>query len=89
MSGESASRKSTMVSPVHLLIGVVVSGLIIALSWTHVYQDQEASLYDFRFLLRNDLFQPPEQFDRVATIDIDDLALQTYGWPLSRDRDRP
>jgi class 3 adenylate cyclase/CHASE2 domain-containing sensor protein len=86
MSGESASRKSTMVSPVHLLIGVVVSGLIIALSWTHVYQDQEASLYDFRFLLRNDLFQPPEQFDRVATIDIDDLALQTYGWPLSRDR---
>ncbi len=86
MSEESTSKQSAQSSPVHLLIGLVVSAIIIALSWTHVYQDQEASLYDFRFMLRNDLFQPPEQFDQVATIDIDDLALQTYGWPLSRDR---
>ena len=86
MSDEGTSSKSGSASAVHVLIGIVVSGAIVALSFTHVYQDQEASLYDFRFLLRNDLFGSPPQFDRVATIDIDDLALQTYGWPMTRDR---
>ena len=70
----------------YLLIGIVASILIAALSWTHFYQDQEASIYDFRFQLRNDLFGKPDQLSAIATIDIDDLALQTFGFPFTRDR---
>ena len=68
-----------------LMIGVIVGVVLSALSFTHVYQDQEASLYDWRFRLRNTLFEKPAQYDKISTIDIDDLALQTYGWPLTRN----
>ena len=68
-----------------LAIGVIVSLVLSALSFTHVYEDQESSIYDWRFRLRNDLFGEPYQNPKVSTLDIDDLALQTYGWPLTRD----
>lgn len=68
-----------------LAIGVIVSLVLSALSFTHLYEDQESSIYDWRFRLRNDLFGEPYQDSKIATIDIDDLALQTYGWPLTRD----
>ena len=68
-----------------LLIGVIVSLLLSALSFTHMYEDQESSIYDWRFRLRNDLFGEPYQLPKLSTIDIDDLALQTYGWPFTRD----
>ena len=68
-----------------LSLGVIVSLLLSALSFTNVYEDQESSIYDWRFRLRNDLFGEPHQLPKVSTIDIDDLALQTYGWPLTRD----
>ena len=68
-----------------LSIGVIVSLLISALSFTNLYEDQESSIYDWRFRLRNDLFGEPHQLPNISTIDIDDLALQTYGWPLTRD----
>ena len=70
----------------HLLIGVITSVVIAALSWTHFYQNQEASIYDTRFRTRNDIVGAPTQSPYISTIDIDDLALQTYGWPLTRDR---
>ena len=68
-----------------LAIGVIVSLVLSALSFTHVYEDQESSIYDWRFRLRNQLFGEPHQNPKLSTIDIDDLALQTYGWPLTRD----
>ena len=70
----------------HLLIGVITSAVLIALSWTHFYEDQEASIYDFRFRLRNDLFGQPAQDPAISTIDIDDVALQAFGFPFPRDR---
>jgi class 3 adenylate cyclase/CHASE2 domain-containing sensor protein len=70
----------------HLIIGIITSLVIVALSWTHFYQDQEASIYDTRFRIRNDTVGEPLQSPYVSTIDIDDLALQSYGWPLTRDR---
>jgi len=70
----------------HLLIGVITSAILIALSWTHFYEDQEASIYDFRFRLRNDLFGQPAQNPAISTIDIDDVALQAFGFPFPRDR---
>jgi adenylate cyclase len=70
----------------HLLIGIA-SGVAIALfSMTHLYQDLESSSYDFRFLKRNDWVGQPKQMRSVATIDIDDAALQEHGWPLTRDK---
>ena len=86
MEQKEPSKSSQKGRGTRLLIGVLISVAIVALSWTHFYQDQEASVYDFRFLLRNSLFGPPEQHRAVATVDIDDLALQTYGFPFTRDR---
>jgi len=68
-----------------LLTGVLVSLALSALSFTNVYEDQESSIYDWRFRLRNDLFGEPYQNPKVSTIDIDDVALQNHGWPLTRD----
>jgi class 3 adenylate cyclase/CHASE2 domain-containing sensor protein len=68
-----------------LSIGVIVSLVLGVLSFTHLYEDQESSIYDWRFRMRNDLFGEPYQNPKVSTLDIDDLALQTYGWPLTRD----
>jgi len=68
-----------------LAIGVIISLFLSALSFTNVYEDQESSIYDWRFRLRNDLFGEPYQNPKLSTLDIDDLALQTYGWPLTRD----
>jgi len=86
MDQQEPSTSSQKDGGIRLLIGVLVSVAIVVLSWTHFYQDQESSVYDFRFLLRNGLFGQPEQHRAVATVDIDDLALQTYGFPFSRNR---
>ena len=70
----------------HVVLGVA-SGVIIALfSLTHFYQDLESSSYDFRFLKRNDWLGIPRQMPEVATVDIDDAALQEHGWPMTRDK---
>jgi class 3 adenylate cyclase/CHASE2 domain-containing sensor protein len=70
----------------HQVIGIA-SGIAIALfSLTHFYQDLESSSYDFRFLKRNDWLSMPRQMDQIATIDIDDAALQSHGWPFTRDK---
>ena len=69
----------------HMMIGVALSVLIVALSWTEFYETQEASTYDFRFQMRNRFFGAPEQLPWVATVDIDDPALQEFGFPFTRD----
>ena len=68
-----------------LAIGVIVSLVISLFSFTHIYNDQESSIYDWRFQMRNEVFGEPHQLEKISTIDIDDLALQTYGFPFSRD----
>lgn len=79
-------KKSAQSDWSHLVIGIA-SGIAIALfSLTHFYQDLESSSYDFRFLKRNDWLGIPRQMDQIATIDIDDAALQEHGWPFPRDR---
>jgi len=83
---ESGKEASTFINGPQFLIGVLTSVVIAALSWTNFYQDQEASIYDTRFRTRNEIVGAPIQSPYVSTIDIDDLALQTYGWPLTRDR---
>jgi len=85
MSEEESPKAAEKGQATHLLIGVMVSVAILLLSWTHFYQDQEASAYDARFLLRNSLFGQPFQHPAVATVDVDDLALQTYGFPFTRN----
>ncbi len=84
-NGEKKKKKLVKNAGTLLFIGVIVSMLISALSFTNVYQDQESSLYDWRFQFRNELFGEPEQHNKLATIDIDDLAFQTYGFPMTRD----
>ncbi|MDA0744908.1 MAG: CHASE2 domain-containing protein [bacterium] len=86
MNKSKPAKKSDKGSGIHLLIGILTSIAILALSFTNAYEDQEASTYDFRFRLRNDFFGQPEQFHGISTIDIDDLALQSHGWPFTRDR---
>ncbi|MCZ6634308.1 MAG: CHASE2 domain-containing protein [bacterium] len=85
-NGQSSGSQKQKGNSIFLLIGVLASVAIVALSWTHFYEDLESSIYDFRFRLRNDLFGQPQQWSAIATIDIDDLALQTYGFPFTRDR---
>jgi class 3 adenylate cyclase/CHASE2 domain-containing sensor protein len=86
MNQRSEKKNNTPKNSGSLLsIGVIVSLVISALSFTNVYEDQESSIYDWRFRLRNDVFGEPYQDPKVSTIDIDDAALQAYGWPLSRD----
>ena len=82
---KSTNKKSNRNETRLLAIGVIVSLVLSALSLTNAYDDQESSLYDWRFSLRNDLFGEPLQDPNISTVDIDDLALQTYGWPLTRD----
>ena len=72
-------------SLLRLMIGVVISALVVALSWTQFYETQEASTYDFRFQMRNQYFSPPPQLPNVATVDIDDPALQAFGFPFTRN----
>ncbi|MDP6778925.1 MAG: adenylate/guanylate cyclase domain-containing protein [Candidatus Latescibacteria bacterium] len=86
MTEQSAPAASQKGAGIHLLLGILVSLAIAALSWSHFYEDQEASIYDLRFLLRNDLFGEPYQLPAVSTVDIDDDALQAHGFPFPRDR---
>ncbi|MEE2753688.1 MAG: CHASE2 domain-containing protein, partial [Candidatus Latescibacterota bacterium] len=68
-----------------LLIGIGAGIAIALLSLTHFYQDLESSSYDFRFLKRNDWFGKPTQLPTVATVDIDDAAVQAHGFPFVRN----
>jgi class 3 adenylate cyclase/CHASE2 domain-containing sensor protein len=68
-----------------LLIGIGAGIAIALLSLTHFYQDLESSSYDFRFLKRNEWFGKPEQLATVATVDIDDAAVQAHGFPFVRN----
>lgn len=86
MNGQDSEKSSQKPSSFLLAISVLASAAIVSLSWTHFYEDLESSIYDFRFRLRNEIFGLPVQLPDVATLDIDDLALQTYGWPFTRDR---
>jgi class 3 adenylate cyclase/CHASE2 domain-containing sensor protein len=86
MNQNSTKKNKTPKNATTLLsIGVIISLVLSTLSFTNVYEDQESSIYDWRFRLRNDLFGEPYQNPKLSTLDIDDLALQTYGWPLTRD----
>jgi class 3 adenylate cyclase len=69
-----------------LLIGIGAGIGVALLSLTHFYQDLESSSYDFRFLQRNEWVGEPRQMESIATIDIDDAALQEHGWPFRRDK---
>ena len=87
MNASGSERMFQKGGATRLLIGVLISAAMAALSWTVFYEDQEARIYDARFQLRNRLFGAPEQLSALSTINIDDLALQTYGrWPWTRDR---
>ena len=83
--GQNKKSDAPKNSSSFLAIGVIVSLVLSAFSFTHLYEDQESSIYDWRFRMRNDLFGEPYQLPKISTIDIDDLALQTYGFPFSRD----
>ena len=85
-NGQSSGSQKQQGSSIFLLIGVLASVAIVTLSWTHFYEDLESNIYDFRFQIRNDLFGQPHQWPAIATVDIDDLALQSYGWPFTRNR---
>ena len=72
MNEQDHEKKSQKGGGIFLIIGILASAAIIALSWTPFYEDLESSIYDFRFQLRNDLFDPPAQLPAIATLDIDD-----------------
>lgn len=85
MSSNGQSTPAQKGLGIRLMIGILLSAVIVLLSWTQFYETQEASTYDFRFQMRNRYFGPPEQMPRLATVDIDDPALQEFGFPFTRD----
>ena len=85
MADEEKSEKQDSGLTTQLLLGIAAAIGIALISMTHFYQDLESSSYDFRFQKRNDWFGEPRQLPAVATIDIDDLAYQTHGFPFTRD----
>lgn len=85
MPGEETQTTSGSSLAIQLILGIASSIAIAFLSLTHFYQDLESSSYDFRFRKRNDWFGAPTQLPSIATIDIDDLAYQTHGFPFTRD----
>lgn len=85
MPDENKSEKNESALITELLLSVAAAIAIALLSMTHFYQDLESSTYDFRFLKRNEWFGEPPQLPSIATVDIDDLAFQTHGFPFTRD----
>lgn len=85
MPDEDKSAKAESGLTTQLLLSVAAAVAIALLSMTHFYQDLESSSYDFRFRKRNDWFGKPTQLPSIATVDIDDLAYQTHGFPFTRD----
>ncbi len=85
MPDEEKQVKSESGFSIELFLGIAAAIVIALISMTNFYQDLESSSYDFRFRKRNDWFGEPFQLPSVATIDIDDLAYQTHGFPFTRD----
>jgi len=66
-------------SRLQLLIGPIVAVLVLLLSLTEGFERAELLSYDYRFILRNQIFGLPEMDPNLGSIEISDLSIQNEG----------
>ena len=75
---EKKEKRKGKFSYLHLILAIAVSTAVAIAHWTHLYDQLEFRLHDAFFKFSGEI----EQFPKVATMDINEVALQTHGeWP--------
>ena len=80
---EKKEKRKGKFSYLHLILAIAVSTAVAIAHWTHLYDQLEFRLHDAFFKFSGEI----EQFPKVATMDINEVALLTHGeWPWTRDK---
>ncbi len=79
MADEGSKKKVSLKGLTQLGLALAVGVVLVALSFTEVYEQIELKTLDQRFVLRNAVFDAPRQIENLATMDVDDRSVEIEG----------
>ena len=71
--------KGIFTRSVQLWLALGVGAVFVGMSFLDFYELIELKTFDYRMILRNSLFGPPEQMPNLATMDVDDQSVASLG----------